>query len=65
MDPSLRELLRDAERFGVRVEFTPRLDACPTCQRLIGIYEPRDAPIIPVPDCENEACRCDYLPFVT
>ena len=25
-------------------------------------FDPRHAPLIPVIDCTNEICRCDYLP---
>jgi hypothetical protein len=26
------------------------------------VFDPREAPVIPVPRCKNETCRCDYLP---
>jgi hypothetical protein len=63
MDSNLRDLLRDVRRFGGEVEFFAMEDACPICRALRGKrFDPREAPTIPVPHCQNEACRCDYLP---
>jgi hypothetical protein len=51
---------------GVRaVEHHAADDACPTCGALhCRTFDPRSAPPIPVPGCERDACRCDYLPVV-
>ena len=48
---------------GTEAEFFAMDDACPPCRALAGkVFDPREAPVIPVRDCRNEACRCDYLP---
>ena len=63
MDPSVRELLRDLRNHGMKAEFYAEDDACAACRALAGkVFDPREAPTIPRPDCLNEACRCDYLP---
>jgi hypothetical protein len=63
MDPNLKELLRDLRNHGAKAEFYAMDDACWVCRALAGrVFDPREAPTIPVPDCQNEACRCDYLP---
>jgi hypothetical protein len=51
---------------GVRaVEHHAAADACPTCRALHRRrFDPRSAPPIPVPGCNRETCRCDYLPVV-
>lgn len=61
--PDLREsILRYAE-FDAKPEFYAQADACPTCRALHGqVFEAREAPRIPVFECTNEFCRCDYLP---
>ena len=63
MNPDLRELLRDLRNHGMQAEFYAEDDACRVCRSLAGkVFDPRDAPPIPVRDCRNETCRCDYLP---
>ena len=55
--------LRDYARLGVMAEFLAVDDACSVCRAFRGrIYDPREAPPIPVPGCLNPLCRCDYLP---
>jgi len=63
VDPSLRQLLRDFAKYGSKAEHFAMDDACPVCKSLSGtVYDPREAPPIPVPGCESDVCRCDYLP---
>jgi hypothetical protein len=63
VDPDIKELLRDLRNHGTEAEFFAMDDACPPCRALAGkVFDPRDAPVIPVRDCRNDACRCDYLP---
>jgi hypothetical protein len=63
MDPDLQRTIDAASAHGVLVEFYAVPDACLVCRALLGkVFEPRNAPVIPVPDCTNETCRCDYLP---
>lgn len=65
MDENLAELLRQLPDFGAQAEFFAMDDACPVCRALAGrVFDPCEAPIIPVPNCENDICRCDYLPLV-
>ena len=61
MDPLVQRTVNDAVEHGALVEFYAAPDACLICRALLGkVFEPRDAPVIPVPNCPNEACRCDY-----
>ena len=63
VDPDLKELLRDLRNHGAKAEFFAEKDACPACRALAGkVFDPREAPVIPVPRCKNDTCRCDYLP---
>ena len=63
VDPDLKELLRDLRNHGAKAEFFAEKDACSACRSLAGkVFDPREAPVIPVPRCKNETCRCDYLP---
>jgi hypothetical protein len=63
MDPSLRILLANCAEAGEQVEFYAVDDACPVCRALAGqLFDPKDALDVPVPGCQNETCRCDYLP---
>jgi len=63
VDPDLKELLRDLRNHGAKAEFFAEPDACPACRALAGrVFDPGEAPVIPVPRCKNETCRCDYLP---
>lgn len=66
MDENLAKLLEFAAKSDSQVEFFPMDDACSVCHALAGkVFEPREAPIIPVPDCQYDICRCDYLPVVS
>ena len=58
--------LADYVAEGVRaVEHHAADDACQTCGALHRrTFDPRSAPPIPVPGCERDVCRCDYLPVV-
>ena len=63
VDPNLKELLRDLRNHGAKAEFFAENDACLPCRALAGkVFDPRDAPVIPVRNCRNDRCRCDYLP---
>lgn len=63
MDPDHGKLLRAAVRRGHKVMFTAAEDACSVCRMLDGrVFEPTIAPTIPVKGCQNETCRCDYVP---
>lgn len=66
MDPHVQRTINAAIEQGVLVEFYAAPDACLVCRALLGkVFEPREAPVIPVPKCTNEVCRCDYLPAVS
>jgi hypothetical protein len=62
--PAMVGALAEYVAAGVRtVEHLAAADACPTCRALRGeMFGPESAPPIPVPGCERDACRCDYLP---
>jgi hypothetical protein len=63
VNPDLAELLSECAEAGMAVEFYAPTDACAVCQELAGqTFDPAEAPVIPVARCENDACRCDYLP---
>ena len=63
MDPHVQRTIDDAIEHGALVEFYAASDACLVCRALLAkVFEAHDAPVIPVPNCTNEACRCDYLP---
>ena len=65
MDPHVQRTIDDAIEHGALVEFYAAPDACLVCRALLAkVFEPYNAPVIPVPDCTNEACRCDYLPVL-
>jgi hypothetical protein len=62
-----RDSLASYAAHGVRfVDLTPALpDACPACQAMAGRrFALEDAPPIPIRECSNDVCRCDYLPVV-
>lgn len=66
MDPNLAALLRQCTDAGIKVEFYAMGDACPVCRALAGkLFDAHDAPVIPVPTCQGDGCRCDYLPVVS
>ncbi len=51
---------------GVQIMSDP--DGCDACRRLdsSSIYEPDEAPRIPLPECDRaESCRCIYRPVMT
>ena len=63
MDPNPAEVLAAAVRRGHRVMFVAVEEACSVCRMLDGrVFEPTIAPTIPVKGCENQVCRCDYVP---
>ena len=63
MDPHVQRTINDAIEHGALVEFYAAPDACLVCRVWLGkVFDPHEAPVIPVPDCTNRACRCDYLP---
>jgi hypothetical protein len=63
VETDLKELLRDLRNHGMKAEFFAEDDACAACRSLAGkVFDPRDAPVIPLRGCQNDACRCDYLP---
>ena len=63
MNPHVQRTINDAIEHGALVEFYAAPDACLVCRALLGkVFDPPDAPVIPVPNCTNERCRCDYLP---
>lgn len=60
---NLRKALAQHAVMGVQVEFFAAPDSCPVCQVIAGkLFDPRSAPEIPVLACDDEYCRCDYLP---
>ena len=59
----VQRTISEAIETGTRLEFYACPDACLVCRALLGkVFEPHDAPMIPVPNCTNQLCRCDYLP---
>jgi hypothetical protein len=64
--PAIVGALAEYVAAGVRtVERLAAADACPTCRALRGeMFGPESAPPIPVPGCERDVCRCDYLPVI-
>jgi hypothetical protein len=63
MDPHVQRTINDASDHGALVEFYAAPDSCLVCRELLGkVFEPHNAPVIPVPGCTNQMCRCDYLP---
>lgn len=63
MDPLVQRTINDAVERGALVEFYAAPDACLTCRALLGkVFDPHEVPVIPVPNCTNESCRCDFLP---
>lgn len=65
MDENLAILLQSLAESGIEAEFFAMDDACPVCRSLAGkLFDATDATTIPVPTCENDICRCDYLPVV-
>jgi len=63
MDPDHEKLLRAAVNRGHKVMFIAAEGACSVCRMLDRrVFDPTIAPTIPVKGCEDEACRCEYLP---
>jgi hypothetical protein len=63
VDPNAQRIINDAIDDGAKVEFYASPNACLACRALLAkVFEPADAPIIPLPECQSPPCRCDYLP---
>lgn len=55
------EVLTRLTKQGLKARFLARPDACPACRKLHGrIFDPLEAPPIPVKECLTPACRCRY-----
>lgn len=65
MHPDVQITLDQLTEFGIgQAEFLAADDACPVCLALGGkVFDAKKAPVIPVPSCENERCRCDYAGY--
>ena len=60
MNPHVQRTINDAIEHRALVEFDAAPDACLVCRALFGkVFEPHEAPVIPVPNCSNEMCRRD------
>lgn len=56
-----QQVLTELTRQGLKARFVARPDACPACRKLHGrVFEPLEAPPIPVKDCLTPPCRCRY-----
>lgn len=63
MSRAFQDLLSAAVRRGHKITFIAVEGACSVCRMLDGrVFDPTIAPVIPVKGCENEVCRCEYLP---
>lgn len=72
--PELRRRAIVGYRMGIRsggsirgVRIIGGQDSCPACQALVAnIYQPDDAPSLPVEGCTHPAgCRCAYRPVMS
>ena len=62
MDPNVQRTVNNANKSGAKVEFYASPDACLACRALLGkVFDPVDAPIIPLLECQSPPCRCDYV----
>jgi len=56
-----QQVLTELTRQGLKARFVARPDACPACRKLHGrVFEPLEAPPIPINDCLTPPCRCRY-----
>jgi tetratricopeptide (TPR) repeat protein len=61
MADSLQEILVDLADRGLKVMFVAYPDACRACRKLQGrVFDPLEAPSIPVDECLTPPCRCRY-----
>jgi tetratricopeptide (TPR) repeat protein len=61
MADSLQEILVDLADRGLKVMFVAYPDACRACRKLQGrVFDPLEAPPIPVAECLTPPCRCRY-----
>lgn len=61
MADSLQEILVDLADRGLKVMFVAYPDACRACRKLQGrVFDPLEAPPIPVDECLTPPCRCRY-----
>jgi len=56
-----QQVLTELTRQGLKARFVARPDACSACRKLHGrVFEPLEAPPIPIKDCLTPPCRCRY-----
>ncbi len=62
----LESVLGSYRAVGIeQVEIMSPQDPCPACAALLGRpYATGHAPLLPLPDCEHDVCRCDYVPVL-
>lgn len=61
MNEYFQEVLSGLARRGLKARYVARPDACPVCRKLQGrIFEPLEAPSIPLEGCQTPPCRCRY-----
>jgi hypothetical protein len=61
MAERVQEVLVDLAQRGLKVMFVARPDACRACRRMQGrVFEPREAPKLPLEECLTPPCRCRY-----
>jgi hypothetical protein len=61
MKEYLQEALTGLAQRGLKARFVACPDACPACRKLHGrVFEPLEAPLIPVQRCLTPPCRCRY-----
>jgi tetratricopeptide (TPR) repeat protein len=61
MNGHFQQLLTELARQDLKARLVARPDACPACRKLHGrIFDPLEAPSIPVEECLTPPCRCRY-----
>jgi hypothetical protein len=61
MNGHFLEMLTELARHDLKARFVARPDACPACRKLHGrIFNPLEAPSIPIEGCLTPPCRCRY-----
>ncbi len=61
MNQYFQDVLIGLTKQGLKARFVAHLDACPTCRKLHGrVFDPLEAPPIPVKGCLTPPCRCRY-----